>query len=261
MAEDSTTKQKKRRLKAADFPPPKQLSHDQVLEICKTLRISDRHAAQIKDFLDDLVDHIDDWMSREGAANRQRDRKHIENMRKQINATQSELRCLEIDGRLALRSAAARLADVLSGDRLRYHFPGKAPSKPTLGGVRRPTREPVRGRTDVTYSNYQFIRSQAPETLQALLRDLDGVLASSLTSLASDPRARGGQQPLTYRHNVLVNLCEIWTRIGEEVVTTANSGFVSFCHFVVEAMGWRTDGLDAAIAPAVKDWRNLRNPR
>jgi hypothetical protein len=128
-----------------------------------------------------------------------------------------------------------------------------------LGGVRPPVREPVRGSADVTYLNYQFIRHRAPETLQALLRDLDSVLASALTSLASDPRARGGPQPLIYRHNVLVNLCEIWDRIGEDVVTTSKSNFAHFCNFVVEAMGWPTGGLDAAIPPAVKDWRNLRN--
>jgi hypothetical protein len=257
VAPASTKKQKKRLRQAADFPPPKQLSQKQVSEICETFRISDRHAAQIKDFLDELVDYIDDWVSRKGTANRQRDHKHIENMRKQIDAAQGELRCLEIDGRLAVRSAAARLADILSGDWLRYRFPGEAPPRPTLGGVRPPTREPVRGSTDVTYSNYQFIRSQAPETLRALLRDLDAVFASALTSLASDPRVRGGQQPLTYRHNVLVNLCEIWDRIGGKVVVTLNSDFVNFCHYVVEDMGWPTRGLDAAIPRAVSHWRNL----
>lgn len=147
----------------------------------------------------------------------------------------------------------------LSGNWLRYHFPGDAPSKPTLGGVRPPAREPVRGRTDVTYLNYQFIRHRAPETLQALLRDLDAVLVSALTSLASDPRARGGQQPLTYRHDVLVNLCEIWDRIGENVVTTPKSNFADFCHFIIEAIGWPTGGLNAAISRATTDWRNLRN--
>jgi hypothetical protein len=261
MAEPWTEKQKKTRLKAANFPPPKQLSQKQVSDICATFGISDQHAVQLKEFLDELIDQIDGWMSQEETANRQRDGKHIENMRKQIDAARGELRRLEIDGRLALRSAAARLADVLSGDWLRYHFPGKAPSKPTLGGVRPPTREPVRGRTDVTYSNYQFVRSQAPETLQALLRDLDAVLASALMSLASDPRARGGQQPLTYRHNVLVHLCEIWHRIGENVVVTPKSNFADFCNFTVEFMGWPTDGLAAAIPRAIKNWRNLRNPR
>jgi hypothetical protein len=187
--------------------------------------------------------------------NRQRDRDRIIKMRERIDAAQAKLKSLGIDGKLGVRSAAARLAEILSGNWLRYHFPGDAPSRP-MRAVRRSPREPD---PDETHSNYQFIRYRAPEILNALLRDLDAVLASALTSLASDPRARGGQQPLTYRHNVLVNLCEIWDRIGEDVVTTLKSNFVDFCHFTVEAMGWPTDGLDAAISPAAKDWRNLRN--
>jgi hypothetical protein len=97
-----------------------------------------------------------------------------------------------------------------------------------------------------------------------LLRDLDAVLASALTSLACDPGARGGQQPLTYPHNVLVNLCEIWERIGKKVAGTPKSDFVEFCHYIVEAMGWHTGGLDAANPPGPAqrcDHRNQRKER
>jgi hypothetical protein len=257
MAEASTKKQKKRLRQAADFPPPKQLSQEQVSEICATLRISDRHTVQIKDFLDHLVDEID-WMSREEMANRQGDRVRIINMRDYIAAAQYEFtkaKGLGIDGRLAVRSAAARLADILSGNWLRYHFPGDGPSRP-MRAVRRSPREP---NGDETYPNYQFIQHRAPETLNALLRDLESALASALTSLDSQPGARGGQQPLTYRHTVLVNLCKIWDRIGEKVVTTPKSKFVAFCHYIVEAMGWPTRGLVAAISRATTDWRNLHN--
>jgi len=58
----SIKKQKKRRLQAANFPPPKHLLQEQVSEICATSRISDRHTVLIKDFLDDLVDHVNGWM-------------------------------------------------------------------------------------------------------------------------------------------------------------------------------------------------------
>jgi hypothetical protein len=258
MAKASTKKQKKRLRQAADFPPLKQLSQEQVSDICATLRISRRYVAELKDHLDELVDQVNGWMSREKTANRQRDGKRIETMRKRIAAAQYYLKGLEIDGRLAIRSAAARLADIVSGDWLRYRFPGDAP--PVRSGIdRRHARSHYRDSTDEPHSNYQFIRYRAPETLSALLRDLDAVLASALTSLASDPRARGGQQPLTYRHNVLVNLCEIWERIGNNVAGTPKSDFVEFCHYIVEAMGWHTGGLDAAIPPAVTNWRNLRN--
>ena len=123
------------------------------------------------------------------------------------------------------------------------------------------TRSHYRDSTDEPHSNYQFIRYRAPKTLSALLRDLDAVLASALTSLASDPRARGGQQPLTYRHNVLVNLCEIWERIGKKVAGIPKSDFVEFCHYIVEAMGWHTGGLDAANPPGPAQRCDHRNQR
>jgi hypothetical protein len=134
---------------------------------------------------------------------------------KRITKAQDELKWLRIDGRLAVRSTAARLADIVSGDWLRYHFPGKAPSR-TTRFVPRSTRDPdLERRNWEKHSNHHFIRTRAPETLQALLRDLESVLASALTSIESDPRARGGRQPLAYRHNVIVNLATIWSLMGK----------------------------------------------
>jgi len=140
MAKASTRKQKKTRLKAANFPLPKHLSQEQVSDICATLRISARHVAEFKGRLDHLVDEVNGWMA--GKKTRQSDRTDIISMRKRIAAAQVKVKGLGINGRLALRSAAAPLADVLSGDWLRYRFPGDAPSKPTLGGVCRPARSP-----------------------------------------------------------------------------------------------------------------------
>jgi len=158
------------------------------------------------------------------------------------------------------QARCARLADIVSGDWLRYRFPGDAPS--VRSGIdRRHARSHYHDSTDEPHSNYQFIRYRAPKTLSALLRDLDAVLASALTSLASDPRPRGGQQPLTYRHNVLVNLCEIWERIGKKVAGTPKSDFVEFCHYIVEAMGWHTGGLDAANPPGPAQRCDHRNQR
>jgi len=244
-------------LQPADFPAPKRLSQEKVSEFCEGLGISDSHAAELKDYLDELVSYLHDWMSQEKAANRQGDRDHIIKSHKRITEAQDELKWLGIDGRLAVRSAADRLTDIVSGDWLRYHFPGDAPSKTTYR-VPRSTREP---RLEEKYSNYEFIRHRARETLHALLRDLESVLASALTSLDSDPRARGGRQPLTYRQNVILNLASVWEGIGEKVVGTQNSDFVAFCHYIFEVWGWPTDGLDRAIPNAIKDFRNRqKNP-
>jgi hypothetical protein len=253
-------------LRSVDFRSPTPLSPEKVSEICEALGTSDRRAAELKDYLDKLVSHLRDWMSREKAANRRGDRDRIMKVRKRITDAQYQLKGLGIDGRLAVRSTAARLADIVSGDWLRSHFPGDAPSRTSLlripRGIPRYERDPGRDREqDEKNSNYQFIRDRAPETLRALLRDLESVLDSALTSIESDPRARGGRQQFEYRDNVLLNLVNIYHLIGKTPVGTRDSFFAVFCKSVVEAMGWSTSGLNRAIPNAIKNFRNLqKNP-
>ena len=170
-------------LKPADFPPPKRVSQEKVSEICEWLG-SDERTAEVKSFLDELVDYVHESMSQKKAANRQGDRDRISKMLEGIKDTREQLQDMRIDGRRAVRSTAKRLGDILSGDWLRYHFPD-APSKPMLRGNRPPTHRPQRSITDedVAIFNYQFIRDRAHETLNGLLRDLESALASALTSL------------------------------------------------------------------------------
>jgi hypothetical protein len=218
-----------------------------------------RQAAELKNILDYLVDYVHEAMSQEKAANRRGDRARILNMLDWIKNIRQQLQGMRIDGRLAIRSTAERLAEILSGDQLRYHFPD-APSKPMLGGNRPPMHQPQRGTTDadVKYFDYQFIRDQAPKILNALLQDLESALASALTSLESNPRVLGGRQPLTHRHFVILNLANVWQQIGKNPVGTRESVFALFCEAIFEAMGWPTDGLDSAIPDAIKGSRNRR---
>jgi hypothetical protein len=201
-------------------------------------------------------------MSQKKAADRRGDRDRISNMLARIEDARRQLRGMSIDGRSAVRSTAERLADILSGDWLGHHFPGEAFSKPTPGG-RPPMRQPAHVTTDedVAFFNYQLIRDRAPETLNALLRDLEIALASALTSLDSGPGARGGRQPLAHRHLVILNRANIWQRLGKKPVGTQGSDFAAFCEAIFEAMGWPTGGLDDAIPDALKSLRNRREKR
>jgi hypothetical protein len=256
----------KAKRKPEDFPLPKQLSREKISEICEACKISVQHAPELEDLLDELVTDLRDWMPREKEANRRGDRDHIIDSRKRIDQAQKELKWLGIDGKLAVRSAAARLADIVSGDWLRYHFPGDAPSRTSQLRISRDIprfgRDPDRDRDrEQKHSNYQFIRYRAPETLRALLRDLESVLASALATLKADPRARGGRQPLEPRRHAIVNLAIIWRRIGKRVVGSPRSGFVDFCHRVFKAMGWRTRGLDSAILKLAYPKIGLTSPK
>jgi hypothetical protein len=175
-------------LQPTAFRPPTPLSQEHVSEICAGFGISDRHAAKLKNLFDELVSMLHGWMSQEKTfqekpANRQRDRTGIVKIRKQIADAQDELKELGIDGKKVVRSIAAPLADIVSGDWLRYHFPDDAPSRTGwLRRVPRSVRDPDREQRDwERNSNYQFMRDQATETLLALLQDLHSALASALT--------------------------------------------------------------------------------
>jgi len=245
------------RLQPADFPLPKRLSQEKVSGICEAFRISDRHAAELKDFLDELVDSLHEWMPRQQASDRQGDRTRLAKMRDGIAAARHRLEGLGVDGRLAVRSTAAELADIVSGDWLRYHFPSDAPTRTSLLLLRGLPRE----RVDETHSNYQFIQGRAPKTVDALLRDLEAVLTSAVATLDSDPRARGGLELIECRQITIVNLGQIWQRIGKKVVGTPKSDFVAFCHFVFGYIGWPTGGLVRAIPDAFKNYLNRQQKR
>jgi len=251
MAKTTRNSSAVRRLQPADFPLPKRLSQKQFSEICEMSKISNRHAAELKDFLDKLVSHLHDWILKDKMANRKADRDHIIASRKRITKLRDELEWLGIDGTLAVQSTAARLADIVSGDWLRDYFGG--PSR-TTRVVPRSTRDPDRElRNWENRSNYYFIRGRAHETLQALLRDLDTVLASAQASLDSDSRARGGQRRLEHRHSAIVYLAKFWRDpIGKTPVGTPGSDFAIFCKSVFEAWEWPTNGLNRAIPKALE---------
>jgi hypothetical protein len=74
MKHRKSNSQKTKRLRPADFPPPKRVSQEKVSEICQGLEISDRRAAELKEYLDYLVDYVHESMSQKVAADRQGDR-------------------------------------------------------------------------------------------------------------------------------------------------------------------------------------------
>ena len=71
-------------------------------------------------------------------------------------------------------------------------------------------------------------------------------------------RVLGGRESLEHRHIVILNLADIYKRIGKKPVGTRDSLFAVFCRAIFEAMGWPTGGLDDAIPDAINSLRNLR---
>jgi hypothetical protein len=250
--------QKTKPLKLSDFPPPNRVSRQKASDICEWLGASGRLVEEVQNYLDDLVDYVRESMSQRKTTDLKGDRDHISNARDRIIDIRKELLGMGIDGRLAVRTTAERLSDILSGDWIRHQFPNDAPSKQMLGGDRAPMRVPARVSTeaDIFHSDYQFIRGRAPEILDTLLSDLETALASALISLNSQPGALGGRKALTHRHLVILNLANLWLRIGKEPVSTPGSLFAVFCEEIFKAIGWPVRGIEAAIPDALKNLRN-----
>jgi hypothetical protein len=103
---------------------------------------------------------------------------------------------------------------------------------------------------------YEFIRHRAPETLSAILGQIESALGIALRNQNLQPGAQGGRKRLTPRHYLIMNLAEFWTNLGKTISMSKKSDFVAFCEAVAVAIGWPYDGMVDAAIDAVADWRN-----
>jgi hypothetical protein len=91
----------------------------------------------------------------------------------------------------------------------------------------------------------------------AALKQIGRGLSEALRAFDLQPRSRGGQKPLLYRHYALVNLIDMWAEIGKKPSSDANSDCTAFCESVIVAIGWPTEGLSSAMPGAIKRWHYL----
>ena len=95
-------------------------------------------------------------------------------------------------------------------------------------------RAPLRGRQyfieEETFgARFGFVQKRPAETTIALLKEIKKGWRLSTRSLDLQPGSKGGRKPLTYRHDLIINLAEIWKMCGGKVSTTASSPFAAFC--------------------------------
>jgi len=106
-------------------------------------------------------------------------------------------------------------------------------------------------------ARFQFVRQRPVETVGAALKEIGRGLSEALRAFDLQPRSRGGQEPLLYRHYALVNLVDMWAEIGKEPSSGPKSDCTAFCESVVVAMGWPSEGLSSAMPDAIGHWRHL----
>jgi len=268
-------------VRAEELRPPRSVSNSDFAEICGTFKVPLARQPFLRTQLDLLVREFAEWMRAEQPkSTRREDRDHLKATLRDIRKSKWRLeRQHGRSGRAALAATAAGIAPMLSGRWLNDHFPGHdlaptewaVPASCSTGSssgrsvVRTPVRLPMRASSggkryhDEDRSlnrRYEFIRHRAPETLSAILGQIESALCIALQNQNLQPGAQGGRKSLTPRHYLIMNLAEFWTNLGKKISISKKSEFVAFSEAVAEAIGWPTDGMvDAAIA-AVADWRN-----
>jgi len=218
---------------------------------------------ETRDFLDDAVARFSEVMARERTLpTRQDDRRAIESAIKDIHRAKYRLhRHTGPAGRAGLRVVGRQMAPALSVTWMRQQFPTDraAPDviywPPNNRGGREPARIPDRPiDMDVLTLGQRIglMERRGGEAIAALLDDIADALESGRRRIAQLP---DGRMPLEHRAYFLAALAELWHRLDRRPTTGRRSHYGAFCEAVCQAIGWPTEGVNAALHDAIKLWR------
>ena len=255
-------------LRSADFPAPKEIGNSDFEEICEAYRIQRSLRSEMKGQLDQLVrDFRESMTDARKQPDRKFDRDRLKTALSNLEEAAAQIDRLGPSGRRAIRTISDSVAPMLAAQWLNEKFPDDdyAPQRsrlPSTTELRPALRTPLRGREyfieeESLGARLEFVKQRPVRTTGAVLRAITKGLATAQRSLDLQPGAKGGRKPLTYRHDLVINLAEIWKMCGGKISTSANSPFAGFCEAVAVSIGWPTEGMDAAIPDAVKHWRHL----
>jgi hypothetical protein len=253
-------------VRARDLKPPRDISPADFEAICEAYGLRNREL--LRRLLDELVKEFDRVMEAEKLTpDRNADIDQLKKALKSIRSARAHITRVGPAGVDALGSAANRISPMVHSAWLQTRFPDDSLVPGDLQLNRDAfdrNRHPALKQNPLTelaardkQQRWYFVRYRAPKTIAAICSEIEGSLEIGLRDLLAQPGGRGGRQPLTNRHYLLINLAEFWSLQGNKVRTTENSAFASFCDAVCEAMGWPLEGLSAAIPDAVRSWRNL----
>jgi hypothetical protein len=258
-----------KRLRNEDFSIPKKITDDAWETICKTSRIPRGDGQRLKKRLDDFVDEFATWMRGERTLpDRKSDREQVTEILSDINAAAAQIDKLGPAGHLAFKAISPFVASMLSAQWMNESFPDDdyTPQRSSVperfSELRESPRESIRAPTyfieeHSRETRLQFVRQHPVKTVGAALMEIGRGLSEVLRAFDFQPRSRGGQEPLRYRHYALINLIGMWSELGKEPSSGPNSDCTAFCESVAVAMGWPSEGLSWAMPDAIKHWRHL----
>src|SRR5262245_50972884 len=192
------------------------------------------------------------------------DREQVKEILSHIKAAAAQTYKLGPAGHLAFKAISPFVAAMLASQWMNESFPydDNTPQRlPVPEGsfvLRPPLRISPRAPTYFIEelsreTRFKFVFQKPVKTMG----EASSSLSEVLRAFELQPRSRGGQEPLLYRHYALVNLIEMWVEIGGEPSSGPNSACTLFCESVVDAMGWPTEGLSSAMPDAIKHWHHL----
>jgi hypothetical protein len=257
-----------KRLRDQDFKIPKRISDAEWEALCETSRIAVKYRHQLRMRLNNVVDSLVGWMSEErNLPERKSDLAQVNDMLSHVDKAGAVISRLGPAGHLAFKAISPFLAPMLAAQWMNESFPDndstpKRSVPEEFSGLRCPPRQTHRTseyfiEEDSLEARFEFVRQNPAQTLKAALEQIDVGLREILCALDLQPRSRGGQKPLVYRHYAIINLIEIWDEMGRVPSSGPDSDCTSFCVEVIYAMGWPTKGLSAAMPDAIKHWRHL----
>jgi hypothetical protein len=99
-----------------------------------------------------------------------------------------------------------------------------------------------------------FMERRSGAAIAALLDDIAAALDDGRRAIVQLP---DGRRPLQRRAYLLAALAELWRRLGRRPTTGDTSKFGDFAEAVIEAIGWPTEGVNAALPEAIALSRRL----
>jgi hypothetical protein len=252
-------------VRADDLLPPRRIGDEDFETICRTFGIVGERREQAREFLDQCVSAFAKAISNSRSLpSRKTDRHNIERALREIqNAARWLNQATGPTARLALRIGGRRIGPLVSAAWLRRRFPDDEmtpaayfwPHEDRSG--RSPAREPPYpidvddlSRDERT----RFARRRARDVIAAILTEIIEALYDARRDIVEMP---DGRKPLEYRKYLMAGLAELWHRLGKRPTSGTNSKFGGFCESVFDALGWPTEGVNAALSDAIATWKEL----
>ena len=211
--------------------------------------------------LDEMVERLDAWMRYElKSPDLKSDREKVKDAVVHVNKAAAIVDRLGPSGRLALKAISPVLAPMLTAQWINESFPDddytpRKTSVPEESRLRAPLRAPRYFIEEHSReARYQFVRHRPGKTLGVALKQIAAGLHEVQRAFDHQPRSRGGQPPLIYRHYAICTLIAMWIEIGREPLSTPKSDFAAFCEAVAGYIGWPSEGMSSAIPDAMQHW-------